>query len=253
LPANKTTGSPKVWVGLLFARDQTQYPCHIIVLPIRYNLRYAQFIRNKPMDKKLEKYFHKKLLNFSQESSEAGRQKIEDELWENYGAERVVFILDMSGFSLLTRKYGIIHYLSMVRRMQLIAEPIVASYEGTMIKFEADNCFAIFPDTFPAIQAAIALQFAFDASNLLTSDDFDVHIACGIDYGKVLIIGNEDCFGDPVNRACKLGEDTAAAGEILVTKEAMQRLPLNSGIKSRPLSVSISGLIIPTYTIDYRA
>ena len=205
------------------------------------------------MDKKLEKYFHEKLLLFSQENSETERQKIEDELWGQYGTERVVFILDMSGFSLLTRKYGIIHYLSMVRRMQLIAEPIVASYEGTMIKFEADNCFAVFSDTLPAIQAAIALQFAFDASNLLTTDDFDVHIACGIDYGKVLIVGNEDCFGDPVNRACKLGEDTAAAGEILVTREAMLRLPPNSGIKSRLLSISISGLTIPSYSIHYRA
>ena len=205
------------------------------------------------MDKKLEKYFHEKLLLFSQESSETGRQKIEEELWESYGAEKVVFILDMSGFSQLTHKYGIVHYLSMVRRMQLISEPIVTSFEGTMIKYEADNCFAVFPDTLPAVQAAIALQFAFDASNLLTTSDFDVHIACGIDYGKVLIVGNEDCFGDAVNRACKLGEDTAAAGEILVTREAMQRLPPNSGIKSHPLNISISGLTIPSYTIDYRS
>ena len=31
---------------------------------------------------------------------------------------------------LLTRKYGIVHYLSMVRRMQLTTEPIVKSYGG---------------------------------------------------------------------------------------------------------------------------
>ncbi len=240
-------------MNLLFVYIQTQHPCYITALSIRYNVGYAQPIRNKFMDKKLEKYFHEKLLFFSQEHNEAGRQKIEDEVWGNYGAERVVFILDMSGFSLLTRKHGIIHYLSMVRRMQLIAKPIVSAHEGTMIKFEADNCFAVFPDTLPAIQAAIALQFEFEASNLLTPDDFDVHIACGIDYGKVLIIGDEDCFGDPVNRACKLGEDTAAAGEILVTREAMQRLPPNSGIKSHPLSVSISGITIPSYIIDYHA
>ena len=168
--------------------------------------------------------------------------------------ERAVsmLMLDMSGFSLLTRKYGIVHYLSMVRRMQLTTAPIVKSFGGSMIKYEADNCFAIFPDPLSAANAAIAMQHAFDAANLLTSDDLDIHIACGIDYGKILIIGHEDCFGDPVNRASKMGEDVAAAGEILITKEAMNMIPAEAGIRSREISVSISGITIPAYAVEYR-
>lgn len=204
------------------------------------------------MDKKLAKYFQDKILRYSQETTNSVRQKIEKKLWDKFGAEKVVFILDMSGFSLLTRKYGIIHYLSMVRRMQLTSEPIVKTYGGSLIKYEADNCFAVFPDTLSAIHAAITLQLAFDASNLLTSDDFDVRIACGIDYGKILIIGNEDCFGDAVNRACKLGEDVAAAGEILVTKDAMQTIVPQPDLKLREVIISISGLTIPAYAIEYR-
>lgn len=204
------------------------------------------------MDKTKEKIFQDKLLRFSQETNDEGRKKIEAEIWNEYGAERVVFILDMSGFSLLTRKYGIIHYLSMVRRMQLTAEPIVKTYGGSLIKFEADNCFAVFTDTPSAIHAAIALQLAFKASNLLTSDDFDVHIACGIDHGKILIIGNEDCFGDAVNRASKLGEDIAAAGEILVTQDAIKAITTELDFKLRELSISVSGLIIPAYAIEYQ-
>ena len=109
--------------------------------------------------------------------------------------------------------------------MQLTTEPIVKSYGGRMLKYEADNCFAIFPEPLAAVNAAIAMQHAFRAANLLTSDDLDIHISCGIDYGKVLIVAHEDCFGDPVNRASKMGEDVAGAGEILVTKEAMQMIP----------------------------
>ena len=121
------------------------------------------------MDNKNEaKKFQEMILRFSQETSDEGRKAIETELWQAYGAEKVVFVLDMSGFSLLTRKYGIIHYLSMVSRMQLTAEPIVKTYGGYLLKFEADNCFAVFPDTLSAVHAAIALQLAFDASNLLT-------------------------------------------------------------------------------------
>jgi class 3 adenylate cyclase len=192
------------------------------------------------------------LLAFSQSELMAERQKIEDALWSTFGAKYAVFVLDMSGFSLLTRKYGIVHYLSMVRRMQLTTEPIVKSYGGFMIKYEADNCFAVFPAPLSAVNAAIAMQHAFSAENLLTSDDLDIHISCGIDCGKVLIVGHEDCFGDPVNRASKMGEDLAVAGEILVTKEAMQMIPEGAGVKAREMNVSISGITIPAYLIEYR-
>lgn len=198
------------------------------------------------------KKFQELLLNFSQSEEIEDRKKIEEALWADYGAEYAVFVLDMSGFSMLTRKHGIVHYLSMVRRMQLTTEPIVKSYGGIMIKYEADNCFAVFPDPLSAVNAAIAMQHAFTAENLLTSDDLDIHISCGIDYGKILIIGHEDCFGEPVNRASKIGEDLAAAGEIFVTKEAMEMIPSEAGIKSREMNVSISGIVIPAYIIEYR-
>jgi len=198
------------------------------------------------------KKFQELLLTFSQSEEIIERHKIEDSLWDEFGAEYAVFVLDMSGFSLLTRKYGIVHYLSMVRRMQLTTEPIVRAYGGSMIKYEADNCFAIFPDPLSAVNAAIAMQHAFNAENLLTSDDLDIHISCGIDYGKILVVGHKDCFGDPVNRASKMGEDLAAAGEILITKEALQMIPAEAGIKTRQMNVSISGITIPAYMIEYR-
>ena len=204
------------------------------------------------MATKPSKKFQELLLNFSQTEVMTERKKIEGTLWDIYGAKFAVFILDMSGFSMLTRKYGIVHYLSMVRRMQLTTEPIIKSYGGRMLKYEADNCFAVFPDPLAAVNAAIAMQHAFRASNLLTSDDLDIHIACGIDYGAILIIGHEDCFGDPVNRASKMGEDVAAAGEILVTREAMEMIPAEAGIMTREINISISGVSIPAHVIQYR-
>src|SRR5215208_3764956 len=196
------------------------------------------------------KKFHELLLHFSQSEMAEERHSIEETLWDEFGAEFAIFVLDMSGFSLLTRKYGIVHYLSMVQRMQVTTEPIVKSYGGFMIKYEADNCFAVFPDPLSAVNAAIAMQHAFDAANIVTSDDLDIHIACGIDYGKILVVGLEDCFGDPVNRASKMGEDLACSGEILVTKEALEMIPAEAGIKARELNVSISGITIPAYKIE---
>lgn len=198
------------------------------------------------------KRFEELILSYSQETNLEGRRKVESLLWQEFGSEQVVFVLDMSGFSLITRKYGIIHYLSMVRRMQLISEPIIRSYNGSLIKYEADNCFAVFPDAAAAVHAAIALQLAFESSNLITPDEFDVHISCGIDYGRILIVGSEDCFGDAVNRASKLGEDVADSGEILITRDAFSTIPPEQGFKTSEVNISISGITIPAYAIKYR-
>jgi adenylate cyclase len=192
------------------------------------------------------------LLKYSLADKPEVRKMIEETLWSEYGRECTVFVLDMSGFSMLTRKYGIVHYLSMVRRMQLTTEPIARSYNGRMIKFEADNLFAVFPDPLSAVNAAVAMQHAFKASNLFTTDDLDIHISCGIDYGRILVIADQECFGDAVNRACKLGEDAAAADEILITGDAMHRIPAEAGIQSREINVTISGLSIPAHVIEYR-
>jgi adenylate cyclase len=205
------------------------------------------FMRPKDMP-----HFQDLLLQYSQETNVEERRRLEDTLWKDYGTENTVLVLDMSGFSLLTRKYGIVHYLSMVRRMQLTVEPIVKSYEGRIIKFEADNCFAVLPDPLTAVRAAISMQHAFNATNLLTAEELDIHISVGIDYGKILIINNQDCFGDAVNRACKMGEDIGRAGDILITKEAMELIPMDAEIRGSPIELSIAGISMPAFSIEYR-
>lgn len=196
--------------------------------------------------------FQDLLLNYSQETNPTVRKQLEDMIWQAYGTENTVLVLDMFGFSLLTRKYGIVHYLSMIRRMQLSVEPIITGHGGTVIKFEADNCFSVLPDPLAAVRAAITIQHALHTSNLLTSDELDVHVSIGIDYGKILIVNNEDMFGDAVNRACKMGEDIGAADEVLITKEAMDLIPTEAAIEGKPIEVNIGGMNVAAYSIIYR-
>ena len=54
---------------------------------------------------------------------------------------------------------------------------------------------------------------------------------------KILIVEMEDCFGEAVNRACKLGEDLGIADDILVTKEAMDMVPADADIKMQAIGV----------------
>jgi hypothetical protein len=49
-----------------------------------------------------------------------------------------------------------------------------------------------------------------------------------------------------------MGEDIAAAGEVLVTKEAMEMIPASANIKAREITISISGITIPAFVIRYK-
>lgn len=199
------------------------------------------------MDNRFEKF----LLHYAQENEKDKREEIEAALWQEFGHVKAVFVMDMAGFSLLSHRHGIVHYLSIVRRMQLTTQPIVEKFGGQVVKFEADNCFAMFDDPLSAVRAAIALNTAFYAMNILTEDEFDIRVSIGIDYGDVLLIGGPDYFGNPVNRACKIGEDIGGPGEILITATAFRQIPATAGLQGRKLELDLAGLPVEVYAINH--
>ncbi|HLD46803.1 MAG TPA: adenylate/guanylate cyclase domain-containing protein [Desulfobaccales bacterium] len=199
----------------------------------------------------MDKRFEELLLLYGQENEADKREKIETTLWQEFGKVKAVFVMDMSGFSLLSHRHGIVHYLSIVKRMQLTTQPIVEKYRGQVVKFEADNCFAMFDDPLSAVRAAIALNTAFFAMNVLTADEFDIRVSIGIDYGDVLLIGGPDYFGNTVNRACKIGEDIGGPGEILVTAAAFKQIPDTAGIQGRKVEIAIAGVPVEVYSIEH--
>jgi len=199
----------------------------------------------------MDKRFEDQLLKYAQESDPEKRRGIETELWRDFGAVKAILIMDLSGFSLLTQKYGIVHYLSMVRRMQLTSQPIIEKSGGTVVKFEADNCFAMFDEPLQAVGAAIDLNRAFNEINVYTEERFDIRISSGIDYGDVLLIGGPDYFGATVNFASKIGEDLASPGEILITKTAFEKIPAEADIHGEPLSLTIAGIELDVLSIRY--
>lgn len=198
-----------------------------------------------------EKRFHQLMLRFAPEHDPTRSKQLEEDIWHVCGRTCAVCVVDMSGFTRITHRLGIVHYLSMITRMQRTAGPVIKAHGGSVVKFEADNCFAIFPEPLQAIRACIALHTAFDAVNLLTDDDHDLRIACGIDYGKILMPHAEDFFGDCVNRASKLGEDVAEAGDILVGSEAMRRVPVTADIVAAPATFRVSGVKIEAFSVSY--
>ena len=161
------------------------------------------------------------------ELRDAGEMELaRQHIWERFGSEGAVFISDMASFSSTSRKVGVCHFLKLIHRARQIIAPLIAKNNGLLLKCDADNCYAFFDNTDDAIRAS----FDINAELFRHNDEFSlteqIYLSVGIDYGRVLLIGDVDFFGDPVNTASKLGEDLAIKAETLVTKRAMERSAL---------------------------
>ena len=171
--------------------------------------------------------------------------EIDGEIWRRFGHTRAVLVLDMCGFSRLTMRYGITHFLAMIRRLQTLVRPVIAEGGGRLVKTEADNVFATFDDVPPALATARAIQRSLDAANTYLPEDWDLHAGIGIGYGPILLIGDQDLFGSEMNVASKLGEDVAARGEILLSSAARERVA--SEFDATEIAVELSGLTLRAY------
>ena len=175
---------------------------------------------------------------------------IDAQIHEAFAQTHAILVLDMSGFSRLTMRYGIIHFLAMVHRMEAIAVPILHNHNGHLVKQEADNLFVTFTDVPDAIAAAIDILKTLVAVNSGLPDSQDIYASIGIGYGEVLMIDGHDMYGSEMNLASKLGEDLARPGEILLTESAFARQTHTDQTWER-LEFSMSGLQLVTYKVPF--
>ncbi len=176
------------------------------------------------------------------------RPAIEQWIRDSFGKRKAVLALDMSNFTLMVRREGIISYLCQIRRMQRLTLPILAAHQGELVKYDADNLLAVFDESVHAVEAAVAMhQAAAESAREGSALSFSI----GIDYGEVLLIAEADCFGDTVNLAHKLGEDIAQPGEILISPAVRDRLGAASAFRFREIRLSVSGIEFEAYSVLY--
>lgn len=149
------------------------------------------------------------------------QNRIRNRIWERFGACGATFISDMANFSSTSRKLGVCHFLKLIHRARLTIAPIIGAHNGTLLKYDADNCYAFFASTDDAIQASLSINAELFLANQSLDLSDHIYLSVGIDYGDLLLVGSEDFYGDPVNTASKLGEDLAIKGEVLVTERAI--------------------------------
>ena len=169
---------------------------------------------------------------FANEHDAGKAEVIRQQIWDEFGTEGAVFISDMASFSSTSRKIGVCHFLKMIYRTRQIIRPVIEANNGTLLKFDADNCYAFFKSTDDAIKACFEINSAIFDSNNQYSLAEQVYLSVGIDYGRLLLVGDIDYFGDPVNTSSKLGEDLAVRAEVLITERAIE----NSNFELPPLT-----------------
>ncbi|MBC7792206.1 MAG: adenylate/guanylate cyclase domain-containing protein [Clostridia bacterium] len=166
---------------------------------------------------------------------------IDERIWDLFGDEWAIMFTDLSGFSRQVAKFGIIHFLQVIHEQKELLLPIVAKHDGILVKIEADSFLILFKRPRMAIQCAVAMQHACQQLNVRRTPEEQVLLCVGIGSGRVLKIGDIDVYGAEVNAASKLGEDTAKANEILVTKAARDATQDLVGVKFEKLDVQVPG------------
>jgi class 3 adenylate cyclase len=177
-------------------------------------------------------------------------EDIDEEIRRAFERKVAVFAMDMCDFTRTTIEHGIIHFLAMIRQMEEVSTPAITGNGGHVIKQEADNLFALFPDPAAAVEGALDVLRGFEAVNRLLPPERQLFGSIGIGFGDTLVIGDEDMFGSEMNLACKLGEDIADRNEILITPAAFNALPAGRYV-CRPVKFALHDLEIHCYSYEH--
>lgn len=91
--------------------------------------------------------------------------KSPEELTEELMVESTMMQSDMSGFTRLTRQYGILHFLTLIINCRKIYDDTISEFGGKVVKYDGDNVITFFSKPVDASQAAAALLQNVNAWN----------------------------------------------------------------------------------------
>lgn len=167
---------------------------------------------------------------------------------EKYLSTAAVLILDITGFTASAIDGGAIGSFLRILDVQKICFPVFRECGATFVRAFADDVTAVFDDCNQALDAALEIQRRVDLFTASADRHEDPPQCCiGIGYGDIYRIGSDLAMGDEMNRASKLGEDTALGGETLVTENAYRALSQRADAKFEP-QVS-DDLVFPYYRV----
>ena len=176
------------------------------------------------------------------------REALTAEIEWRFKRNLAIMVVDSVGFTRTVRRTGIVHYLALLERLERVIGPIVERAGGTIMRQDADDFFALFDSAAAAVRCARQIVAAVGVANEALPENEEIEVAIGIGYGPMLAIGHNDLYGDEMNLACKLGEDLAERGEVLLTPSAYAEL-LDEPWQFDQLEYTVSGLALTAYRL----
>ena len=183
---------------------------------------------------------------------EADVARIDRRIWDLFGEDWAVMFTDLSGFSRASAAFGITHFLQIIFEQRQHVMPVVESHDGILVKTEADSLLILFRRAEAAVRCAVEMEAVCAQINRRRKPEEHILLCVGIGYGRLLRVGDAEVFGQQVNAASKLGEDTAKAGEILLTEAARAAAGDLEGLRYDPIEQSVAGSDT-NFRVVYRA
>jgi len=151
-------------------------------------------------------------------------ENIDKQIWSIYGKRMSILFTDLCGFSNSVHEKGIIQFIQKIYVFKSIFMKFIDKYNGQVIKIIGDSFVVLFETVDDAINTTIETQRYLLNYNKEKEACERIFLCAGIGYGEILKVGDKELFGDEVNIASKLGEDTAEAYEILISEAAKNNI-----------------------------
>ncbi len=173
--------------------------------------------------------------------------EVERQIREAFEETCAILVIDTKGFSRSVQRDGVLAFLARISHMRQACVPKIEQYGGRVVKYVADDIVATFEHPDEALAAGLEMiDPAFGGDPDHPFAEFELSI--GIGFGPVFHVPGIDLWGDQMNRAFKLGEDTADACELMVTEEAWQALR-DPPPHARRQSYRVSGLELVAHVL----
>ena len=144
---------------------------------------------------------------------------------DKYHYTTAILILDLTGFTEAVIKWGALAGFLRILDAQSVCVPTLEAFHPSHVRAFADDLYATYGDPNHALDAALEIHRRirrFNASPKATEHPAECCI--GLGFGEVLRIGPDHAMGDEMNRASKLGEDTADGCETLITEHFFEQV-----------------------------
>jgi class 3 adenylate cyclase len=168
-----------------------------------------------------------------------------------YLYRKAILTLDLTGFTVSSLGSRQMHGLLRVLDAQKVCVPVLREHNATLVRAFADDLVALFDDPSQALDAAFELHHRIGIFNESGYAASQPALCCiGLGYGEVYRIGPNLAMGDEMNRASKLGEDTARGAETLVTGSFFAAARNRTDVVFDPLSHD--DMLFPYYRASRR-